>query len=452
MGHPHATEDDAERAVRAALELVDAVSALGDEVGSRARGACRRADRRGGRHDRRGRGRGWSPGTSSIRRRGSSPWHRPAPCTSARPPARASDAAIVYEEAGYHELKGKAEPSPLCRALRVVTGRGGTFDRALEPPFLGRDRELRMLKDLFHASGRGRKAHLVTVTGGAGIGKSRLVWEFFKYIDGLATITYWHRGRCLAYGEGVTFWALAEMVRTRLRIVEGEEPASALPKFRAAVGDGSRTRRRGGGSSPRLARLLGLETGPPVTARICSPHGGSSSSAGRREPDRARVRGHPLGGPRFSTSSNTSWSGRGAIRSSSLTAGRPELPEKRPSWGAGRRNSTSIYLEPLPPATMEELLTGSFPACRRPRAQILERAEGVPLYAVETVRMLLDRGPLRRRGPLPPTGPIDALEVPETLHALIAARLDGLSADERRLVQDASVLGKTFSKSRAGRS
>ena len=126
----------------------------------------------------------------------------------------------------------------------------------------------------------------------------------------------------------------------------------------------------------------------------------------------------------------------------------PELVERRPTWGAGKRNFTSIYLEPLSPQAMRDLLAGLVPGLPDTlRDQILARAEGVPLYAMETVRMLLDRGHLVREGSVyRPTGPVEALEVPETLHALIAARLDGLSDDERRTVQDGAVLGKTFTR------
>jgi tetratricopeptide (TPR) repeat protein len=129
-----------------------------------------------------------------------------------------------------------------------------------------------------------------------------------------------------------------------------------------------------------------------------------------------------------------------------VTLARPELLERRPNWGAGRRNFTSLYLEPLSEQAMAELLSGLVPGLPgQLRAQILERAEGIPLYAVETVRMLLDRGLLVQEGSVyRPAGTIEALEVPETLQALIAARLDGLPAEERQLLQDAAVLGKTF--------
>jgi tetratricopeptide (TPR) repeat protein len=128
------------------------------------------------------------------------------------------------------------------------------------------------------------------------------------------------------------------------------------------------------------------------------------------------------------------------------TLARPEIHERRPTWGAGQRSFTSLYLEPLSQPAMEQLLDGLVPGLPDElRTQILERAEGVPLYAVETVRMMLDRGALVQDGPVyRPDGHIAPLEVPETLHALIAARLDGLAPEERRVVQDAAVLGKSF--------
>jgi tetratricopeptide (TPR) repeat protein len=131
-----------------------------------------------------------------------------------------------------------------------------------------------------------------------------------------------------------------------------------------------------------------------------------------------------------------------------LALARPELTDKRPSWGAGKRNFASLYLEPLSAQAMSDLLTGLVPGLPEElQTRILERAEGVPLYAVETVRMLLDRALLVQEGNVyRPTGPVETLEVPETLHALVAARLDSLTPEERRLVQDGSVLGKTITK------
>src|SRR5207237_8744515 len=116
---------------------------------------------------------------------------------------------------------------------RVVAGRGGSFRAAgLEAPFVGRDRELRLLKDLFHASAETNAAHVVAISGSGGIGKSRLAWEFEKYLDGIAGDVYGHRGRCIPYGDGVAYWALAEMVGGRLRLAGAEERAGTRDELR----------------------------------------------------------------------------------------------------------------------------------------------------------------------------------------------------------------------------
>src|SRR5581483_10916077 len=108
------------------------------------------------------------------------------------------------------------------RAVRVTAARGGALrSEGLAAPFVGRERELRLVKELYHVAAEQSRAQLVQITGIPGIGKSRLAWEYFKYTDGLIEEIWWHRGRCLAYGEGVAYWALAEMVRTRAQILEG---------------------------------------------------------------------------------------------------------------------------------------------------------------------------------------------------------------------------------------
>ena len=147
-----------------------------------------------------------------------------------------SESAIVYEPAGEQPLRGKVLPVAAWRAVRVVAGRGG-FGRTarLEAPFVGRDDELRLLKELLHATARDRRARLVSVLGIAGIGKSRLAWELEKYIDGLVEIIYWHQGRSPAYGDGVAFWALGEMVRGRARIAESDSPEVARAKLAATL-------------------------------------------------------------------------------------------------------------------------------------------------------------------------------------------------------------------------
>src|SRR5207247_633358 len=254
-GTPIANEDDAERAVRTALDLTTAVEALGQEIGSpdlRARVGVLTGESAvtiGAE------GQGMVAGdivNTASRIQGAAD---PGAVFVGEATKRASDEAIVYQEAGSRELKGKAEPVPVWRAIRVVGGRGGALkSTGLEAPFVGRNRELRLIKELFHASAEERKAHLVSVVGIAGTGKSRLSWEFFKYIDGLVEEVRWHRGRCLPYGEGVTYWALAEMVRTRAGIREGEEQASALEKLHRTVEESIRDPEEGQWVEPRLAR------------------------------------------------------------------------------------------------------------------------------------------------------------------------------------------------------
>jgi tetratricopeptide (TPR) repeat protein len=363
---------------------------------------------------------------------------------------RASESAFVYEDAGTFELKGKSGLVPLWRATRVIAGvRGSLRSAALEPPFVGRDRELRMVKDLFHASADERTAHLVSVLGIAGIGKSRLAWEFFKYFDGLADDTWWHRGRCLAYGEGVTYWALAEMVKMRCRIAEEEGPDSAIAKLRATLAEHVPDDDERRWIEPRLAHLLGLEDRTATDKE-------DLFAAWRLLFERLAQKS-----PVVMVFEDMQWADSSLLDFIEyllewsrgfpifvVTLARPELTERHPTWGAGKRNFTSLYLEALPPEAMHALLGGLVRGLPRETSErILERAAGVPLYAVETVRMLLDRGLLVQDGSAyRPTGPIGALEVPETLHALIAARLDGLTPEERRAVQDAAVLGKTFFK------
>ncbi len=444
-GTPVAQEDDAERAVRAALDLVQAVPELDAHLRARAGVLTGEAAVTLGAE-----GQGMVAGDLVNTASRIQSVAEPGAVLVGESTKRATEAAVLHEDAGLHELKGKTEPLPLFRALRVTAGRGGALkSTALEAPFVGRNRELRMMKELFHASAEERKAQLVSVTGIAGIGKSRLSWEFEKYVDGLAENIWWHRGRCLSYGEGVAYWALAEMVRMRCGIVEDEEPASARAKLHSTVEEHIADAEERRWVEPRLAHMLGLEEGAPGDQE-------NLFSAWRILFERLAEQA-----PTILVFEDMQWADAGLLdfleyllewsRSHPLfvlALARPELADKRPSWGAGKRNFTSLYLEPLSARAMGDLLTGLVPGLPEElRERILDRAEGVPLYAVETVRMLIDRGLLAQEGNVyRPTGPIETLEVPETLHALIAARLDSLTQEERRLVQNGAVLGKTFTK------
>ena len=319
----------------------------------------------------------------------------------------------------------------------------------LEAPFVGREGELRLVKDLFHATAEERRARLVSIIGIAGIGKTRLSWEFEKYLDGLAGDVYWHRGRCLAYGDGVSYWALAEMVRMRAGITEQEGPEAAAAKLRATLETYVGDEEERAWVEPRLAQLLGaaeqesfarddlfaawrlfferLTEQGPVVLVFEDLQWADAALLDFVDYLLDWSRGHPL---------------------FVLTLARPELAEKHPRWSASKRDFTSLTLEPLRDEAMDALLAGLVPGLPEElRNRIRERAEGVPLYAVETVRMLLDRGLVRREGDCYLAAEdVGSLEVPETLHALIAARLDDLETSERRVLDDAAVLGKTFTR------
>ncbi|MGE5273975.1 MAG: ATP-binding protein [Verrucomicrobiota bacterium] len=449
-GTPTAQEDDAERAVRAALDLVASVAALGEEIeapelAARAGVLTGEAAVTLGAE-----GQGMVAGDLVNTASRVQDAAEPGTVLVGEATKRASEAAIAYEDSGDHELKGKSEPVPLWRAVRVTASRGGALKaEGLEPPFVGRGRELRLVKELFHSSAEEGKAHLVSVVGIAGIGKSRLAWEFEKYLDGLLEQVWWHRGRCLAYGDGVAYWALAEMVRMRARISEEEAPETALPKLRTMLDEHIPDSNERAWLEPRLAHLVGLAEHTAVDRE-------DLFSAWRVFFERLAE-----SGPTVLVFEDLQWADMSLLDFVEhlldwsrghplfvLALARPELAERRPSWGGAGRNATMLSLESLSPEAMEELLDGFVPGLPVDlRAQILDRAEGVPLYAVETVRMLLDRGLLERKGEVyRPSGMIDTLDVPETLHALIAARLDGLSPEQRRVVQDAAVLGKSFTR------
>jgi class 3 adenylate cyclase/tetratricopeptide (TPR) repeat protein len=443
-GAPVATEDDAERAVRAALDLVGAVPGLEATLQARAGVLTGEAAVTIG-AEAQGMVAGDLVNTAS---RVQSAAH-PGTVLAGETTKRAAEAAVAFEDAGSHELKGKTEPVRLWQALRIVAAVGGEGRSAgLEAPFVGRDRELRLAKDVFHATAEEGHSHLLSVVGVAGIGKSRLAWEFEKYVDGLAEQAWWHRGRCLAYGDGVAYWALAEMIRMRARIAEDDAPEAALAKLRGVLDELVLDPTERAFVEPRLQHVLGL------TERT-APDRQDLFSGWRLFLERMADQ-HPV----ILVVEDIQWADAALIEFLEyllewsrafpifvLTLARPEVSERHETWGAGIRSFTSLQLEPLHDEAIDELLRGLVPGLPQDAvARIRDRADGIPLYAVETVRALLDRGLVEvRDGAYRVVGDLTQLDVPETLHALIASRLDGLPDAERRLLQDASVLGKTFS-------
>jgi predicted ATPase len=434
--------------LRAALELVDAVAAFSDEVG--APGLRARAGLLTGEVavNLGVTGEGMVAGDLVNTAARVQSVAEPGTVYVGDATRQATEAAIVYDDAGMHELKGKPAPERLWQARHVVAAAGGALrPTGLEPPFVGRDRELRLLKESLHATGEEHTARLLSIVGLAGVGKSRLAWEFFKYVDGVSETIWWHRGRCLAYGEGVAYWALNEMVRMRAGIVENEAPESAREKLRRSVEEFVESGEERRWVEPRLAHLVGLEERAAADPR-------DLYAAWRFFFERLAIQQTTV-----LVFEDLQWADSGLLdfieyllewsRNSPIlvvTLARPELAERRPGWGTGKRGLTALSLDPLSPDAMAQLLDGMVPGLPDDlTARILDRAAGIPLYAVETVRMLVDRGMLvEREGIYHLEGSLESLEVPETLHALIAARLDSIGARERQLLQDAAVLGKSF--------
>ena len=441
-GAPVAQEDDAERAVRAALDLVDGVPSLGPQIQARAGVLTGEAAVTLGATNQ-GMVAGDLVNTASRLQSVAAP----GTVLVGEATQRAASESIVFERADDQSLKGKHAPVPAWRAVRVVAQRGGRGrSDTLEAPFVGRDDEMRLLKDLFHATNRERRPRLVSVIGPGGIGKSRLAWEFLKYIDGLSETVWWHDGRSPAYGEGITFWALGEMVRERAGLLEADDEATTRQKLAASVSQHVPAESERAAIERALLALLGFETGVDPQELFGSWRTFFERLAQTNPVVMVFEDFHFAdSGLLDFVDHMLEWSRSSPI--TIVTLARPELLDKRPNWGAGKRSFTSIYLEPLSSDEMRALLTGLVPGLpEKAMATIVGRADGIPLYAVETVRMLLADGRLVLDGDAyRATGELDDIAVPETLTALIAARLDALDAADRSLIADASVLGQSFS-------
>jgi len=451
-GAPAAAEGDAERAVRAALDVVAAVAELGQRAG--VAGLAARAGvvtgevaiTVGAVHE--GMVIGDTVNTAARVQTAAAPGQVMADEATVRLAA----GGVGFAEAGSHALKGKAEPVRLWRATRVLAGVGGAQRvDGLEAPLTGRDAELRAIRELFHAAAERRVPRLVLVSGPAGVGKSRLGWEFEKYADGLADQVWWHRGRCPAYGQGVAFWALAEIVRQRLLIAEDDQQEAAAGKLAAGLEEFVPDPAERAYIGARLSRLLGVSTG----ADGAEPLSREELFAGWR----LFFERLAASGPVVLLVEDAQHADSGLLDFLDhlidwvrelpvfvLVFARPELSHARPGFGAGRNRST-LTLDPLDPASMDLLVQELVPGIpEAARAAVTAHAEGLPLFAVETIRSLIDRDIVQPvEGAYRLVGEIGELVVPETLHALLAARLDALEPAVRRLVTDAAVLGDTFS-------
>ncbi|MEA2650366.1 MAG: hypothetical protein QOI85_87 [Chloroflexota bacterium] len=449
-GAPFAHEDDAERAVRAAMAILYAV----DRIGGAASGMSLRARAAVATGEAAvtigAMGQGMVAGdlvNVAARLQGRAPIGGVLVdrTTRERAPAAAS-----FRRIGSLALKGRSGRLEAYRATSADDTSVGRSSGVHAGPLVGRDREFRELTDLMSAVIREGRSRLVSVTGIAGIGKSRLAWELDRWVDAHPDQIAWHDGRALAYGEGIAFSAVAQMIRRRARIADGAPPELARRQLRSALDELIRDDAERSWIEPRLATLL-------ARAEETAFERDELFAAWRRFFERVAERT-----PVVLVFEDLQWAEPSLIDFIEhiatwsrthpifmLALARPELLDQRPSWGVGAGSFTGISLERLPDDAMRELLAQRAPDVTRELVQpILEHAGGVPLYAVEVARMLGDRRDRAQKEPddsrRAPSADAGQIEVPDSLHGLIAARIDALPPDERRLLLAAAVLGHRF--------
>ena len=352
---------------------------------------------------------------------------------------RATRRTIDYRPLVPVAAKGKSEP---VRAWEAVGARARFGTEVLDHAagaIVGRDRELDVLRAALERARDERAPQLVTIVGVPGIGKSRLVHELSRIADADPSLITWRQGRCLAYGEGVTFWALAEIVKAHAGILEADAPEAAEQKLRTVVADVVPEPREAAWVEARLRPLAGLE----AATELAGERRGEAFAAWRRFFEALAVE-RPL----VAVFEDLQWADDGLLDFLDELAdwatdvplllvctARPELLSRRPSWGGGKLNATTVALSPLSDAETALLIAQVLERSVIPaetQHTLLERAEGNPLYAEQFALLYAERGSA------------EELPLPEGLHGIVAARLDGLPAAEKTLLQAASVVGKVF--------
>ncbi|HYY05575.1 MAG TPA: AAA family ATPase, partial [Candidatus Limnocylindria bacterium] len=318
-------------------------------------------------------------------------------------------------------VKGKRAPLEAFRLVGVASGARGRPERP-RAPMVGRQRERRRVLDAFHQAVADRSCQLFTVLGVAGVGKSRLVAEVLETIDGAATVV---AGRCLPYGDGLTWWPL----------VEAFGGSGVLERAGPDAGD----------AVARVSDLLEPGGAPVALEEACWAVRKVLEALGRQRPLVLVVDDLQWAEPAFVelVEHVADWARDAPLLL--LIMARPELLDTRPGWGGGKANATSVLLEPLAEAEAAELLrylVGTARLGDRAAARILDVAEGNPLYVEEIVAMLADEGLLDA-----PDGDV-SIAMPPTIHALLAARLDGLADGERAVIEAAAIEGKEFARER----
>ncbi len=344
--------------------------------------------------------------------------------------------AVRYRDAAPVQAKGKVEPVPVWEAVEAIARYGVDVAEQARTPLVGRERELEFLRSILGRVREERSAQLVTLVGVPGLGKSRLVGELFQMVDSQPELTTWRQGRCLPYGESVTFWALGEIVKAEAAILETDAAAQAERKLNDAVARLVPEESEARWLVAELRALVGL-TGDGSQGAGAE----GATAAWRRFLEAIAERG-----PAVLVFEDLHWADDGLLdflddlvdwlRSAPLLlvgTARPELLERRHAWGGGKANATTISLQPLGDdevAVLIAALLGQPVQLADEQRALLERAGGNPLFAEQYVSMLTERGA--------------AGELPESVQGVIAARLDALPRREKELLQEAAVLGKVF--------
>jgi class 3 adenylate cyclase/tetratricopeptide (TPR) repeat protein len=369
------------------------------------------------------------------------------------PTYRAAAHQFVFEELEPVQVKGKADALQIWRPLRSRSRIGLDVRERPRTVFVGREAESARLRSLYRTAvpgGGEGSLQLVTIVGEPGVGKTRLVQEFAVFVEELPDLVRWRVGRSLPFGEGVSFWALGDVVKGEAGILDSDAPEVTEAKLTTALSSVLGDDDERDWIRTRLAPLLGIAEAGAATSRE------EQFTAWRRFLE-ALAEENPLvlifedlhwaDDPMLDFIEEFALRGQGRILM--LCTARPELYARRGDWAAGLRNADTIPLPPLTDSETAILLSALLDRAVLPvetQATLLERSGGNPLYAEEFVQMLADRGVIDRRtgGRAYGTAADVAIPVPESLQALIGARLDALPSAEKALLHDAAVIGKVF--------
>jgi class 3 adenylate cyclase len=448
FGVPAVHDDDAERAVRAALEIRDRAAELQVRVGVNTGEAVTAAT-----DDRQFMVSGDTVNVAARLQQGADAGEVLVGALT----HQLTRGTIDYEAREPITAKGKAQPLIAYRALRPrsavpVQARGVP---GLHAELVGRDRELRLLLDTYARSAEDRNAHLFTIVGAAGIGKSRLVGEALTRLAGSGAHVV--RGRCLPYGRGITYWPLIEMVRQDTGITLADEAPAALRKLDRWLGELMMNDDQRPAVHTRLAVMLGYASAESAMADTPGERVEKEIGWAVRRYLESVARTSPL----IVVVDDVQWAEPPVLDLVELLAeratdvplfiicvARPEFFESGSGWKSGKPNSTTITLDPLTPAETGTLVSRLLQIDALPpelRRQIIERSAGTPLFCEEFIHMLIDEGVIgHEESTWRVSTSVAQIDVPHEINAVLAARLDLLGDDERQLLQAASVVGERF--------